>query len=108
MILPATVQELRVSAAPTHYTVQPGDSVGLIAQRNGASLDVLMSMNRISNPDLIQPGQDLLIPIVSNSEPAPRVGPAQAGFFYHTVRAGETPSELAQQFNSTPQAIVRV
>lgn len=107
LILPATRDELRFSPAPLRYTVQAGDSLGLIAQRNNTTLAALMTLNRISNPDLIQPGQELAIPANSGSEPAPQVGPAQSGFYYHTVRAGETPSELAQQFNSTPQALVR-
>lgn len=107
LILPAMRDELRVSAPPVRYTVQPGDSLGLIAQAHDTTLDALMSLNRINNPDLIQPGQELLIPALSSSEPAPRIGPAQSGFYYHTVRVGETPSELAQQFDSTPQAIAR-
>ncbi|MCB0185850.1 MAG: LysM peptidoglycan-binding domain-containing protein, partial [Caldilineaceae bacterium] len=107
LILPATRDELQFSPAPIRYTVQPGDSLGLIAQQHGTTLNALMTLNRISNPDLIQPGQDLLLPASSSSEPAPQIGPVQSGFYYHTVRAGETPSELAQQFNSTPQALVR-
>lgn len=107
MILPATRDELRFAPDPIRYTVQPGDSLGLIAQRHETTLGTLMTLNRISNPDLIQPGQELAIPLVGSSESAPRIGPALSGFYYHTVRVGETPSELAQQFNSTPQALVR-
>jgi LysM repeat protein len=107
MILPATQDELRFSADPIRYTVRPGDSLGLIAQRHETTLNTLMMLNRISNPDLIQPGQELAIPASGSSKSAPRIGPALSGFYYHTVRVGETPSELAQQFNSTPQALVR-
>lgn len=107
MILPATRDELSFSPAPIRYTVQPGDSLGLIAQRHETTLSTLMTLNRITNPDLIQPGQELALPALGSTESSPRIGPTLSGFYYHRVRAGETPSELAQQFNSTPQALVR-
>jgi LysM repeat protein len=107
LILPASEEDLQVTAPLLRYTVQPGDSLGLIAQAHGTTLDALMTINRIANSDLIQPGQELTIPAPTDDTPAPAVGPAQTGFYYHRVRPGETPSELAQQYNSTPQAIVR-
>ena len=50
------------------YTVQPGDTLGAIAQRFGTTVDALARLNGISNPNLIYPGQVLRLP---GSAPAP-------------------------------------
>jgi LysM repeat protein len=106
LVLPATESEIRVKPSSRSYTVKAGDSLGLIAQRYEIPMQTLMAVNRISNPNLIQPGQELAIPNQESQHAAPQVGPAQSGFHFHTVRPGETLSHLAQRYDSTPQAIV--
>lgn len=44
------------------YVVQPGDTLGSIAQQFGVTVDAIIKANNISNPDLIQVGQELIIP----------------------------------------------
>ncbi len=44
------------------YTVQPGDTLGEIANKNNVSVQDLARVNNISNPDLIYPGAVLTIP----------------------------------------------
>ncbi len=44
------------------YIVQPGDSLGVIAQRFGISLQALMEANNISDPNLLDVGMSLIIP----------------------------------------------
>lgn len=43
------------------YTVQSGDTLGGIASRFGVTVSDLVSWNNIANPDLIYPGQNLVI-----------------------------------------------
>ncbi len=44
------------------YVVQSGDSLWKIAKRYNAPLELLKSVNQLKNPDVIMPGQKLLIP----------------------------------------------
>lgn len=47
-----------------YYTVMPGDTMYMIAAQFGVSLDDLLNANPdIANPDLIYPGQVILIPV---------------------------------------------
>ncbi|KUJ91766.1 MAG: peptidoglycan-binding domain 1 protein [Thermoanaerobacter thermocopriae] len=47
---------------PTYYTVQPGDTLWTIAQKFGVSLEELIKANYLINPNMIYPGQILIIP----------------------------------------------
>jgi hypothetical protein len=44
------------------YVVRRGDTVYRIAQENGVSWETLASYNQLERPELIYPGQRLLIP----------------------------------------------
>lgn len=105
--LPATADELRVRAADEIYVVEAGDSLGLIAQARGLTLAELKQANPFVQADRIYPGQELVIPGRAQTESAAAIGPARSGFLYHRVEVGETMSQLAQVYNTTPQAIVR-
>ena len=107
LLLPATAEDMRVAAPDNLHTVQPGESLGLIAQANGLTVQELLASNRITDPNTIQPGQKLVIPGSVREGNAPVVGPARSGFFYHNVRPGDTMSQLSQEYDTTPQAIVR-
>jgi LysM repeat protein len=48
---------------PTFHVVQPGDTLGSIATSFDVSLEDLMRANGIENPDYVQVGQELLVPI---------------------------------------------
>jgi LysM repeat protein len=50
------------AATPTTYVVQPGDTIGEIAERFGVDVEALAAVNDITNPDLIYVGQTLVIP----------------------------------------------
>lgn len=136
LLLPATRQELAPPPPlPTgaaedtdgtaNYIVAAGDSLGLIAQAHGLTLAELMEANQIANPDAIYVGQrlELPTPVVETiaqtdaaetdaetnapEEPLPaQIGPPRAGFFYYTVKPGDTLSELARDFDSTVLALL--
>ena len=55
--------------ADTYYTVVKGDTLSKIARHFGTSVAELQALNRISNPNLIYPGEKILLP-KSNTTPA--------------------------------------
>ena len=56
-----------------NYIVQYGDSLGVIANRFGVNINIIINANSIVDPNLIEPGQVLLIP-------APTIQPTGTGF----------------------------
>ena len=45
----------------TSHTIVKGDTLYMIAKRYGVPLDALIAANDIKNPDLIQPGQKIIL-----------------------------------------------
>ena len=60
------------------YVVQTGDTLSGIALRSGVSIEVLVFVNHIANPDEIYAGQTLIIPdvgfVIPTPEPVPSDG----------------------------------
>ena len=59
---PATTQPQRQIGAQLVYEIQPGDTLFSIARQFGVTLEELVEINNIENPDLINAGQELVIP----------------------------------------------
>ena len=78
----------------TSYTVQAGDSLSAIAARFGTTVAELVSLNNISNPNLIYVGQVLKIQLSGNSSRT------------YTVQAGDTLSSIAARFGTTVANLV--
>lgn len=67
---------------PQYYTVQQGDTLSSISQRLGISIDSLIAMNQLTNPDVLNVGQILVINAgnnnnVSETDPDPQAVEAQ-------------------------------
>lgn len=77
------------------YVVRSGDTLWLLAQRFGTTVDAIKSLNGLSGSDL-SIGQILKIP---------SAGTAPAPYFEYTVRPGDTLWLLAQRFNTTVNAL---
>lgn len=53
------------------YTVQRGDTLGIIAQRYGVDINSIISANKLDNPDILGVGQTLVIPAPQPLPPGP-------------------------------------
>ena len=71
------------------YTVKKGDTLSEIAERFGTTVSQLVKLNNIKNPNLIYAGQKIKI----NGSPSKAI--------YHTVKKGDTVSELAVKYGSS-------
>jgi len=80
---PATFASIRGN--PQRYVVQPGDSLESIAARNGLRPDTLASVNELENPDLLQPGRELVVPVTDG--------------LIHIVQPGETLRLIADRYH---------
>jgi len=56
---------------PDTYTVEPGDTLGLIASRYGVSLEQLIEANELLNPNVLEVGQTLDVPAPTPQNPGP-------------------------------------
>ncbi len=58
-----TTTTVPTSTAPAGtYIIEPGDTLSVIAERFGVSVDAISEANQISDVNAIQPGQELIIP----------------------------------------------
>ena len=97
-----TLSAPAVSASGT-YTVQWGDWLKRIAEKNGVTVEALVAANPGINPDLIYPGQVLKIPSPGGSMPTPSTGGAtpivpSGGPTTYTVQQGEWFYGVARKF----------
>ncbi len=84
---PSTTPQPPPTAQPpggsTTYVVRSGDTLSSIARRFGTTVSAIVAANHIANPNLIYPGQVLIIPTGSNPPPQPPPGstpPPSPGF----------------------------
>jgi LysM repeat protein len=76
------------------YIVQPGDTLYAIAQTYNTTVDVLVSLNNLSNPSSIFPGQLLIVPKID------------LDYFDYVVVSGDTLYAIATKFSVSVTELV--
>jgi lipoprotein-anchoring transpeptidase ErfK/SrfK len=64
------------TGATTKHIVQPGQELGLIAKQYGVDMQDIITLNNITNPDLLYIGQELIIPAAGVYTPTQADAPA--------------------------------
>lgn len=90
----------RESYAVRRHIVARGETLSMIANKYGLSVEELIEYNRLNNPNLILPGQELLLAPAGNET----VGTTAS--FMHTVQRGETVWGLARLYNVSMEEII--
>jgi len=85
------------------YVVQRGDTLYSIARRYSANVWDIVRTNGIANPNLIYPGQRL---IIAGSTSSPPASPPASGTV-HVVQRGETLTRIALHYGVSIWTIVR-
>ncbi|MEO0561510.1 MAG: LysM peptidoglycan-binding domain-containing protein, partial [Chloroflexota bacterium] len=98
----------------TTYTVVRGDTLGSIARQFGTTFTEIAAANNLADPNLIFPGQQLVIPGATVVDSGASDGgttstpttDSSAGGTY-TVQSGDTLNSIARRFNTTFTAIAQ-
>jgi lipoprotein-anchoring transpeptidase ErfK/SrfK len=60
----------------TTHVVEPGQELALIARQYGVDMEDIVTLNNITNPDLLFIGQELIVPAAGEYQPKPEDAPA--------------------------------
>jgi LysM repeat protein len=92
------------------YHVQWGDTLTGIARRFNTTVQAIVQLNNIPNPNLIYAGQELEIPEDGQPPPppAPTPTPPSGGQTTYVVQSGDTLTRIAGRFGTTVALLVQV
>ena len=88
--------------APDVYIVQSGDTLSGIAARYGTTWQELAAINRLNDPNMIFPGQQI---VIRGSANASNSG---GGEEYYTIQPGDNLSSIATRYGTTWQWLAEV
>lgn len=109
---PIPVRQPQIADSGQSVAVESGQTILTISRKYGVKPQDLMRLNGIERADQIVIGQQLKLPKGAKTQlPAawnePAVAPQFSRPAAHTVRAGETLSSIAAQYNLQPAALAR-
>ncbi len=103
---------LAPTAAPqpgSEYTIQKGDTLAVIAKKNGVSLKALQEANPGVVPTKLKIGQKLVIPAGGSPSSSKLAAPSALGVegstTVYTVKSGDTLTRIARSHGTTVKAI---
>jgi murein DD-endopeptidase MepM/ murein hydrolase activator NlpD len=88
------------------YTVRSGDTLGIIAARNGTSISQLLQLNPLQNANLILVGQVLQLPGGAGAGGGGAVTTPASGASAHVVRPGESIAGIAARYGISQAQLV--
>ena len=100
LIYPGEQLAIKTTNSSIVYTVVKGDTLSQIALKYNTSVSKLVIQNNISNPNLIYPGQKIIIsngyiPSLCN----------ECGKVLYTIKRGDTLSKIASEYDTTVNEI---
>ncbi len=103
------------------YIVVPGDSLSRIAQKHDTSVETLLTLNALDNPNQLSVGQTILVPAQNVAPPAPAPQPVsqpptapvadQAGEIVpvlYVVQAGDNLAKVARNHGTTVDELIKI
>lgn len=94
-----------INTETVFYTVQSGDTLSEIANRYGTTVQELVDINNITNPNLIYPGETIRVATNSSVHGSETRG---TGSIVYTVQRGNTLSQIASAYGVTVSHIVEI
>ena len=87
----------------TTITIQRGQTLSGIALEYNTTVQILVELNNIVNPNLIYAGSTLIVP--SGESPIDTDGNSTSGQTIYVVQRGDTLNKIAAEFGTTARAI---
>ncbi|HEY7563649.1 MAG TPA: LysM peptidoglycan-binding domain-containing M23 family metallopeptidase [Acidimicrobiia bacterium] len=87
------------------HVVAKGDTLAGLAAAYGTTVQALVEANSITNPNLIRPGQELVVPGAGSIGSADSVAPAPVAGATYTVEPGDTLASIADRHGTTVEVI---
>ncbi len=94
-----------VNTETVFYTIQLGDTLSEIASRYGTTVQELVDINNLTNPNLIYPGETLRVATNSTVHGSET---RATGSITYTVQRGNTLSQIASSYGVTVSHIVEI
>lgn len=94
-----------INTESVFYTIQSGDTLSEIASRYGTTVQELVDINHLANPNLIYPGETLRIATNSTVNGSETRG---TGSITYTVQRGNTLSQIANSYGVSVSHIVEM
>ncbi|EDY37519.1 alginate regulatory protein AlgP [Cyanobium sp. PCC 7001] len=107
LVIPGGARRTTTSRGAS-VTVQPGETLSEIAEREGVSMSQLQQANGLGNADLVMVGQRLVIPGRARSAAAAATTARAMPTAPYTVKSGETLSDIATRFDTTPERLIQI
>lgn len=98
------VEEEPEAAAERTYVVMPGDTLFSIAQTYGLTVEELAARNGIVNVNILEVGQQLVIPVAGAAPPAPPEAPV-SGEQTYVVQAGDNLFRISLRYNMSFETV---
>jgi len=105
---PAVKETPATTSAPTAMaTVRKGDTLATLAKRHGTTSGTLIQLNKLKNPSLIRPGDQLRLPAPAAipASTTPRPANSRPSGATHVVKSGETFYSIARQHGLDASAL---
>lgn len=111
LLFPAGALAAPDGSGETVYIVQWGESLSMIAEQYGVTLEAIMAANGLQDPNYVYVGQKLVIPGVYGPG-SPGIGPSMpghtaSGCTYYAVQWGDTLSGIAWYYGTTANALMQ-
>lgn len=92
-------------SADVRHTVEPGDTLTYLSQVYARTIDDIVELNDIADPDFIRIGDELLITPDDESRGVSDDAAPAASAETHTIEFGETMTSIAARYNVTVGAL---